>query len=197
MKMTRVLMTCMVFLVTVAAIGQKIKVESGKIKDLTGISELKIEYDYSGLGVGKFEVEADYIKKKVADMNEDETGTGDRWKESWFNDRPKHYEPKFEELFSKYAEFINSGQEVESDYVMNVHTTFIEPGFNVGVARKPASINLEVSVSKGGEELVHILILKSPGGGAMGYDFDTGFRIAEAYAKAAKSLGKYLTKNLN
>jgi len=80
---------------------------------------------------------------------------------------------------------------------MNVHTTFIEPGYNVGVSRKPAFINLEISISKAGEELVHILILKSPGGGAMGYDFDAGYRIAEAYAKAAKSLGKYLTKNLN
>ncbi len=197
MKVYRVLPLLAVLLISMTSFGQKIKVDSGKLKALEGITDLKIEYDYSNLGVGKFEVEADYIEKKVADMNEKEAGEGDNWKEAWFNDRPTRYEPKFEELFSNYAEFINSGQEVESDYIMNVHTTFIEPGFNVGVARKPASINLEISFSKGGEELVHIQILKSPGGGAMGYDFDAGFRIAEAYAKAAKSLGKYMTKALN
>lgn len=190
MKTYRVLSVLAVLLITATSFGQKIKVDSGKLKALEGIADLKIEYDYSNLGVGKFKVEADYIEKKVTEMNEDETGTGDAWKEAWFNDRPERYEPKFEELFSKYAEFINSGQEVDSEYTMIVHTTFIEPGFNVGVARKPASINLEISILKGGEELVHIFVLNSPGGGAMGYDFDTGYRIAEAYAKAGKSLGK-------
>jgi len=180
MKTYKVLSVLTILLVSMTSFGQKIKVDSGKLNALEGITDLKIEYDYSNLGVGKFEVEADYIQKKVADMNEDEAGTGDKWKEAWFNDRATRYEPKFEELFSNYAEFINSGQEVESDYLMNVHTTFIEPGFNVGVARKPASINLEISVLKGGEELVHILVINSPGGGAMGYDFDAGYRIAEA-----------------
>jgi len=196
MKAYRILSVFIVLLVSVTMFGQKIKIDSGKLSALEGVTDVRIEYDYSNLGVGKFDVEAEYIEKKVGDMNEDEAGTGDKWKEAWFNDRPTRYEVKFEELFSNYAEFLNSGKEVESDVVMNVHTTFIEPGFNVGVARKPALINLEVSFSKGGEELVHILILKSPGGGAMGYDFDAGFRIAEAYAKAAKSLGKYMTKAL-
>jgi len=197
MKTSHIVSVIAIVLISVTSFGQKIKVDSGKLSALEGIADLKIEYNYSNLGVGKYEVEADYIEKKVAKMNDDEAGTGDNWKEAWFNDRPTRYEPKFEELFSNYADFINSGPEVDSDYLMNVHTTFIEPGYNVGVSRKPAFINLEISISKAGEELVYILILKSPGGGAMGYDFDAGYRIAEAYAKAAKSLGKYLTKNLN
>ncbi len=197
MKKFKVLSVFAILLISITSFGQKIKVDSGKLSALKGITDLKIEYDYSNLGVGKFDVEDDYIVKKVADMNEDEAGKGDKWKEAWFNDRETRYEPKFEELFADYADFINSGQDVESEYLMNVHTTFIEPGYNVGVARKPAGINLEVSFSKGGEELVNILIINAPGGGAMGYDFDAGYRIQEAYAKAAKSLGKYLTKNLN
>lgn len=197
MKTFRIISVMAVLLISMTSFGQKIKIESGKMSALKGITDLKIEYDYTNLGVGKFDVEADYVAKKVADMNEDEAGTGDNWHEAWLNDRPTRYEPKFEELLADYADFINSGQEVESEYLMNVHTTFIEPGFNVGVARKPAYINLEISISKAGDELVNILVIKSPGGGAMGYDFDAGYRIQEAYAKAAKSLGKYMTKNLN
>ena len=134
---------------SVGATAQKIKVTNGKIKDLAGVEKIRIEYDYSDLGVGKFDVEEEYIAEKVAEYNEDEAGKGDQWREAWFNDRPTRYEPKFEELFSDYAEFIESGQNVDSDVIMQVHTTFIEPGFNVGVARKPASINLDIKFIQG------------------------------------------------
>lgn len=196
MKTNRFLLVCMAFLLSSAAFGQKIKIVSGNISDLQGMSELNIEYDYSGLGVGKFDVEADYLDKKVADKNEDEAGSGDLWKQAWFDDRPIRFEPKFEELLNNYSPVINSGQDVEAEITMLVHTTFIEPGYNVGVSRKPAMINLELIFSKGEEQVLVMTLTKSPGSGAMGYDFDTGYRISEAYAKAGKSLGKYLMGKL-
>lgn len=186
----------MAFLLSSAAFGQKIKIVSGNISDLQGMSELNIEYDYSGLGVGKFDVEADYLDKKVADKNEDEAGSGDLWKQAWFDDRPIRFEPKFEELLNDYAPVIKAGQDVEAEITMLVHTTFIEPGYNVGVSRKPAMINLELIFSRGDEQVLVMTLTKSPGSGAMGYDFDTGYRISEAYAKAGKSLGKYLMGKL-
>ena len=76
-------MVCLLCLISIASFGQKIKVVSGNINSLQGIAELKLEYDYSGLGVGKFDVEADYVDKKVSEKNEDEAGTGDLWKEKW------------------------------------------------------------------------------------------------------------------
>jgi len=161
------------------------------------LSELKIAYDYSGLAVGKFDVEADYIEKKVSEKNEDEAGTGDLWKQRWFDDRPLRYQPKFEELLGDYAPTINSGPDVEAEITMMVHTTFIEPGYNVGVSRKPALINLELTFLRGEESVLVMTLTKSPGNAAMGADFDTGTRISEAYAKAGKSLGKYFVKNLN
>lgn len=197
MKMNRILLLCVAVLIAGGTtFGQKIKVLSGGMSALKGVTALKIEYNYSGLGVGDFEVEDDYINKKVAELNEKEAGRGDDWKVKWFEDRPTRFEPKFEELFSKYAESIESGQNVDSDITMNIHTIFMEPGFNVGVMRRPAFINLEVTFTKGDEELVVLSVFKAPGADAFGYDFDTGYRISEAYAKAGKSLGKYLIKNL-
>ena len=196
MKLTKIFLVCIAVIFSGTVLGQKLKVMDGDVKALKVVTAIKIQYDYSDLAVGKFEVEDEYIEKKVAEMNEDEAGTGDHWKEAWFADRPDRYEPKFEELFSKYTEPIESGQDVDSDVVMNVHTTFIEPGFNVGVARKPAYIDLEVTFYKGGESVAVISLLKSPGNAAMGFDFDTGLRISEAYAKAGKSLGGFLMKNL-
>jgi hypothetical protein len=197
MKIRRFAIVSVTLLIASVSFGQKIKVTEGKISALADVKTIKIVYDYSNLGVGKFDVEDEYIEKKVADMNEDEAGTGDAWKEAWFGDRQKTYEPKFEDLFAKYASSIKSGPDVESDVTMLVHTTFIEPGFNVGVAKKPALINLEITFHNEGSGLLKVLVLKSPGTGAGGFDYDAEYRISEAYAKAGKTLGKYLEKNLN
>jgi hypothetical protein len=196
MKTTRLLLFCVAIIISGSLFAQKIKVQSGKLSALSGIKKIKIEYDYSDLSVGKFDKEEDYITKRVTEMNKKEAGTGDRWKENWFKDREARYEPKFEELFAKNTEPVESGKDVESNIIMNVHTIFIEPGFNVGVTRRPSLINLVITFTKDGEELTIITMNKCPGSDVMGADFDTGWRISEAYAKAGKSLGKYLKKFL-
>ncbi|MGD2034162.1 MAG: hypothetical protein PVF73_03840, partial [Bacteroidales bacterium] len=192
MKMIRFTLITLALLFACNTFAQKIKVASGDINNLKGINQLNIEFDYSDLAVGDFDNEEDYIAKRVAEINEKEAGAGDSWKVKWFDDREYRYEPKFKELFSKYADHIESGEDIDAEVTMNAHTIFIEPGFNVGVARRPAMINMKVTFSKGDEELVVIAIDKCPGGDAMGFDYDTGGRIAEAYAKAGKSLAKYM-----
>ncbi len=77
---------------------------------------------------------------------------------------------------------------------MNVHTTFIEPGFNVGVTRKPSCINLVITFTKGNSAIAVVEITKELGGNA--FDYDTGYRISDAYARAGKALGAYLKKSL-
>ena len=80
---------------------------------------------------------------------------------------------------------------------MKVVTTFIEPGYNVGVSRKNAPIDLEITIfeiDKPDNILATFTVLKSPGKMIFGTDFDTESRIAEAYAKAAKEFGQMLIK---
>jgi len=81
---------------------------------------------------------------------------------------------------------------------MIVETTFTEPGYNIGVMSKVASINLKITfVDKAGKKLAIMTIEKVPGRDAMGFDYDTGVRIEEAYAKAGKSVGKFIDKKIN
>jgi hypothetical protein len=194
MKFTRLVLLSAVVLIAGSTYAQKIKVTSGNLQDLKGVEKLKIVYDYSNLAVGKFTNENDYIAKKMADAEKDKPGTGEDWKAKWYSDRPTKYEPKFEELFSKYTPNIKSGKDVESDVVMTVHTTFIEPGYNVYVSRQPASLNFTITFTKGGSEIAAATLTKTPGGAAMGYDFDAALRISEGFAKAGKSFGAYLAK---
>ncbi len=180
--------------------AQKLKVVSGKLAFLKGQTTLNVEYNYDNMKVGKM-TEEDYIAKKVKKGNSDEAGKGDKWKEAWFNDRETKFQPKFEELMNKYlakAGVSIGAENTDAEYTIIFKTTLTEPGFNIGVMRQSAYINAEVLFVKTGsrEEMAKITLTKAPGGGAMGYDFDTGFRIQEAYAKSGKTLAGYLLKKV-
>ena len=196
MRFTKLVLFSAALLIGGSAFAQKIKVTSGDLKELKGVTKIKITYDYSNLSVGDFKNENDYIAKKMADAEKSKPGTGETWKSKWYSDRPGKFEPKFEELFTKYAKDIQSGKAVESDVVMNIHTTFIEPGFNVGVMRKPSYINLLITFTKANAQIAVVELTKSPGQDAMGFDYDAGYRMGEAYAKAGKSMGAFLVKSL-
>ncbi len=195
MKLLKLFPVLLSFLFIGNSYGQKIKVTSGKLSSLSGITDVAIAYDYSEIAVGKFDKEQDYLDKRSAEMNEDEAGKGDNWVNYWNNAKEEKYQRRFEELFAKYSKNIKVSDK-DQDVVMNVKTTFIEPGFNVGVMRKPAMCNYIVSFTKGGEELAAITITGSPGNAAAGYDFDSILRIQESYAKAGKEFGKYLASKV-
>lgn len=179
--------------------AQKIKLDSGNLKALKGQKEFNIVYEYDDMQVGKFDSEEAYIEERVTKLNDKEAGSGDKWKEGWFADREGRYHPKFEELLNVNLDKASaSANNAGAKYTIVLKTVFTEPGFNVGVARKNASINVVIHfVESGTDNIIGVMTMdKIPGRGGMGYDFDTGFRIQEAYAKCGKELGKYLSKKV-
>jgi len=182
--------------------AQKVNLESGDVAVLSGQKTVNIEYDYSEFGVGKFATEKEYLDKKAAEYNTKEAGKGDTWKRAWVEDRKNRYEPKFEELFNKGLE--DKGLTAvhgrpDATYTFVVHTKFVEPGFNVGVMRKNATVDFDIDLVESGnksKKIAEISMVKVPGGQFGGYDFDTGVRIAESYAKGGKSLAAFLEKKL-
>jgi len=183
------------------ASAQKIKVVTGDLSSFVGLTEINVEYNYDDMAVGKFKTEEAYIEKKKNEYNEDEPGKGDRWEEEWHADKEKTYEMKFEQLFNLVMLSEETGMEVgffpSADYTLIVKTTFLEPGFNIGISRKNASINVELMLVKTddpGNVITQVNMDKVPGRGAMGGDFDTEYRIGEAYAKCGKELAQYIYK---
>lgn len=176
--------------------AQKLKVESGNLSFLKNMKTFKVSYDFTGMKVGK-KTEDDYLNDKAVKYDKDEPGRGGKFKESWFRDRETRFYPKFEELFNDHGS--KAGLKIsrtEGEGEMVVHTTFTEPGYNVGVSRMNASINLMVHFKKDGKELATVSVTGAPGQTFGGYDFDTGVRISEAYAKAGKELAQFLSKNM-
>ena len=136
----------------------------------------------------------------MAKRDEKEPGTGEKFKESWFSDREARYEPKFIESFNKRFDDgkVKVGKDFsDAEYTMKIHTTFLYSGYNVGVVRKNSKLEAVVSVFKTGEPsnvIFSAKYTKVEGNWAMGYDFDSGYRISEAYAKLAKKVATDISK---
>ena len=169
---------------------------------LKGQTSLNIKYTYDGLLVGKDGAEADYISRKKADISKKDPAKADQFEKGWYNARPTNYYPKFESLLNKGIEKTNiiAGQNQNSaKYTMIVHTTFIEPGFNVGVMKKPAYCNFEIKVvetANPSNVISQTFVNNVPGSQYGGFDFDATARIGECYAKAAKMVAKTMAKGL-
>lgn len=192
------ILTIALMLFSVVAFSQKITLKSGDLSGLKGQKFIKIEYDYSTMRVGKYADEKDYVADKVKAYNEKEAGRGDTWKKSWEGDRGSRFQPNFEELLNKYltkAGVFVGPENKDAAYKFVVKTTRTEPGYNIYVSRMNAEIDIEVIVYKDGKEVARIISKNNPGRTFGGNDYDSGERIQEAYAKAGKEFGNWLSKN--
>lgn len=179
--------------------GAKLKLVSGDVSILKSEKDYDLKYEYDGLKVGGID-EVDYLNDQIAKKEKKEVGSSAGYKEEWVSNREKKFEPKFEELLNKDLNQVGAkgfNGNTNAKYTIIVKTDYIEPGFNVGVARKPAFINTTiriVEIAKPSNVVAKIMLTQVPGNGAMGLDYDSGSRIAESYAKAGKEIGHYLLK---
>jgi hypothetical protein len=183
----------MLLCLAITSYGQKIKLLEGDLSPLKGQTALKTEFKYDDMSVGKFPKEEDYISKKKGERNEKEAGRGDSWEKSWRSDRQDRFEPQFRELFSKHSGLSTVGE--NEQYTLIFKTTKTEPGFNIGITSKPAFIDGEawvVETQNPSKVIAKISITKAPGRDVMGFDYETGARLQEAYAKAGKELGGFI-----
>ena len=183
------------------AMAQKIAVTKGKLDFLKGETTLKIEFNYDKCKVGS-KSEADYTDETVKKKNKEKPGSGDKWIKAWEEAKNDMYAPKFEVLFNENMTkkgIVANRTENEAKYTMIVYVTRLEPGYNIGVSRKNAEIDVEivfVETANPDNILAKITELKSPGATWGGNDYEVGVRVSEAFAKCAKSLGIFLTKKI-
>ena len=192
--------TILFVMITALGFSQKAKVLEGDFKNLKGISEYNLVFDYTDVAIPKYKSEEEFLKDKMKKRDDKEPGTGQKFKDSWFADRENKYEPKFIESFNK--RFDNGEVKVdrglnEVEYTINIQTTLLYVGYNVGVSRKNAKIDAVITVYKNenpDKAILKVSYEKAEGGGAMGYDYDSGYRISECYAKLAKTFAKTIIK---
>jgi hypothetical protein len=181
-----------------ALAGSKITVVSGNLKDLGGETEFNLEYDFSSYGVGAYATEEEYIqyeKKRIAEKDGQERA--EDWEKKWRANADLHYKSMFELLANGDNIIHIAANNSKAKYTLILKTTYMEPGFNVGVVRKSAHIHVEyIFVEKDNptKEIARLAAKKIPGADAMGFDFAVSDRVKESYAKAGKMLSKYFKK---
>lgn len=196
-KIAMLMLAGMLF--TMAAFSQKVKVTEGDLSVLKGEKVINTQFTYDDMSVGKFPKEADYVKQKTDDLNKKTPGRGDTWAKSWVADREGRFEPKFNELLSK-ASGMEAGTHKDAKYTLIFHTTSTEPGFNVGVVRKSASVDGEavlVETANPSKVIARIKVDNAPGNAFWGNDWDTGERLQESYATAGRGIGRVIDKQVN
>lgn len=188
-------------LLPIAGNAQKLKLTKGSLAPLKGETQILVEFDYSEFGVGRFKEESEYVKQKQEEYNQKEPGRGDKWRQAWDGDKDGRFPASFIQLYNKWAKKSPIINTTGSDfkYKMIVKITFMEPGFNIYVAKKYASINLIISyvALSNPSEVIAEVVLTGAAGRTYGMnDYDTGLRISEAFALAGKSLSRFTDKLL-
>jgi len=197
-----------VLLIPINGISQSVKsvvtVPEREIEILTGspkyfkkASSYFIQFDYSDLKIGGYENEEAYI----AYMREDaelRRKSADEWEKKWFSDRKSVFEPKFLEVFHKYAAYKMKldPKANEQNFVLKLQTQFIEIGFNRNFQKSPTYINVLATLSdENSTEEPLVISMKYLIGNEVMSSYSADFRrIEEAYAKCGKELAKYMRK---
>lgn len=190
---TTLLLLCCI---TTFSFAQSIVLTSGSIDFIKDQKIIDFSFSYEEMLVGKL-TENEYVNKKISDYNKKEEGKGEQWKEAWYGDRKERFEPKFLELFDKYMSEVDVAAGTEgAQYRIEINTDFTEPGWNVGVMRQNASIDLSCKVKniETGEQVASIKIRNASANNFWGTDFTSGYRVQETYAKAGRELAKFFIK---
>lgn len=197
--MKNTLALAFILLFSTLVFAQKLKIKEGSFKNLKDIKTYSLVFDYSNLEIPKFDSEEDFLKEKMEKRDEKEAGTGEDFKKSWFADREERYEPKFIESFNKRFKdnVVKANKGDDSKYTMIIKTTLMYAGYNVGVWRQNSKIEATITIfetDNADEILFSGAYTKVEGKGAMGHDYNSGYRISEAYAKLAKEFAKDLKR---
>ncbi len=180
-------------IVSVAQVMPMAALNSGDISSISNVKKVNIIYDYSEVGVGAFRNEEDYINKKYEEYAKKDKEKAEKFKSGWYSARKDKFEPLFETMFNKTAEkkisMTGENYSTKNDYTLLIKTTFVEPGMNIGIMKKPAYIDVEcIFKDKEGKELCAFYIKNAIGQQAAGFDYDVSSRLRESYAKSAKML---------
>lgn len=184
----RITFLFLMFMVSAVGSAQRFELLEGDLKNLKGISEYNITFDYSDMKVHGYESEEAFLNDKM-DKRRNEKGKAEKFREEWFSDRQNRYEPQFITYFNKrFAKGeIKLLKDTALKYTMNVKTVWVYPGYVVEPAKITAIITVYETVNAK-NVLVALEFEKSIGLEDNQYNGHRGERMAGAYEKLAKNM---------
>jgi hypothetical protein len=191
---------CLMLIVSVPHTNaQQFELVSGNPKLFKHAGDLYLTFEYTDLHVGEYGDEEAYIEYMKDDAEKRKKGSSEAWLKKWNDARIEFFQPKFIELFNKYSNSKKVAIDEELNgqlYELNIHTIFIEAGYNKNGKRAPALVDAIVTISEINDPANKLVISvsRAPGNEVMNSYSPDYYRIAEAYAKLGKELAKYMGK---
>lgn len=166
------------------------KVLKGSFKSLKDSKAFNVVFDYTGQSIANFESEEAFLKDKMGKRKGEKA---EDFRKRWFADRENIYEPAFIAYFNERMKGkATVGKNAGAKYTLSIRTTWIYPGYNVGVVAQQSKISAVITVFEAADPTN--IVLEVEYDKAIGIEpdyekdaYDSGDRIAGAYEKLAKN----------
>ena len=178
-----------------SSFAQEVDLTKGDLSVLKGETSINFEFTYEKMAVGDFSKEADYIKKRIEELNTKEPGTGDKWAVEWEEQKKNYFGDKFMLGFTKQNKLTYSK---EAKYTLIFNTKALEPGYQVGISKRNAGVDGTVTLvetAKRDKKLAVLFVERAPETKWRGAAFDAKSRIGDAYFMDGQKVGKFIDKN--
>lgn len=196
--MKPIFITFFVFLTTIVQ-AQKLKNEVGNLNFLKGTTQMNVVFNYDNLKMMKENfTESEYIEAHKKNLNEKESGTGDFWVDQWKSAKKLLWEPKFITLLNKYSgnKIKYSLDNKNAKYTMIVDVVWLYPGWDAFMMKQPAKVttNIKIVATANMQDVLYSVESIDAPGNQFGSNFNNESRLAEGFAKTAKTLSKKISK---
>lgn len=176
--------------------AQEVDMTKGDLSILKGETSINFEFTYEKMAVGDFNKEADYIKKRIEELNAKEPGSGDKWAVEWEEQKKTYFGDKFMLGFTKQNKLTYSK---DAKYTLIFNTKALEPGYQVGVSKRNAGVDGTVTLvesTKRDKKIAVLYVERAPESKWRGAAFDAKSRIGDAYYMDGQKVGKFIEKNI-
>ncbi|MEY8761521.1 hypothetical protein [Chryseobacterium tongliaoense] len=190
------------FTVSTIVLAQKFKIQSGDAKFLKGTEVVNVVFDYTDMKLLKENyTEAEYIPKRIEELNKKTEGSGDIWKKQWERSKEELWNPKFIMLFNKILskENINTKlkENAQSPYTLIVKVKWIYPGWDAGIMKQPAKVTTQLTfVETDSKKVLCDIESTDAPGDQWGSNFNNETRVGEGFAKTGKTLAQRIERDL-
>lgn len=181
--------------------AQKMKIVSGNYDFLKDQKELNLVMDFSEVKFYKENMdEAVYISKRekeILDAGKPNIEV-EEWKQDWEHFKNTVFTEKFLASMNKNTSIKTSVNNNDAKYTLQVETVWIYPGWFAGVMAQPSKVSTVLKFVETLNPTIVLLEIESkeaPGDNFVGVP-NNNDRIAEGYAKTAKTLAKKISKKV-
>lgn len=172
--------------------AQRYEVVRGELANLKGITAYRATFSYDDLEIYGFASEQAFLEDKMAKRAAN-PGKAEKFRADWFAYRKEKYEPRFIAYFNKrfaQGEIVLFPGESDNPYTMHIKTTWLYPGYGIGIGGEPTKISALVTVFETAHPEHVLFAIKFDK--AIGFEDknlnDPGDRISGAYEKLAKNM---------